>query len=160
VNLLDDRVFSGNDPYPVMRSTSLKLAPIIVPVTHPFREFINIARYNVRGIWSSYVGFFDRHSIILANFRCIESSNIRSLPANYGENYMSTFRKNTPGVQMGRPPKPPGTGRNKRVVTFVTEDEYAELKVLASDGSTSLSALCNNMVTSALRKECRVRMKK
>jgi hypothetical protein len=73
---------------------------------------------------------------------------------------MSTFRKTTPGVQMGRPPKPPGTERNKRVVTFVTEDEYAELKVLASAGGTSLSALCNNMVTSALRKERCVRMKK
>jgi len=38
---------------------------------------------------------------------------------------MSTARKTTPGVQMGRPPKPAGTGRIRRVVTFVTEDEYA-----------------------------------
>ena len=68
---------------------------------------------------------------------------------------MSTFRKTTPGVVMGRPPKPPGTERNRRVVTFVTEDEYAELKVLAGDRSISLSALCNDMVITALCRERR-----
>jgi hypothetical protein len=68
---------------------------------------------------------------------------------------MTTFRKTTPGVQMGRPPKPPGTERNRRVVTFVTEDEYAELKALARDGSLSLSAVCNDMVTTALHKRRR-----
>ena len=72
---------------------------------------------------------------------------------------MSTFRKTTPGVQMGRPSKPAGAGRNRRVVTFVTEDEYAELKVLAGDGSISLSALCNDMVTTALRKKRSHRIK-
>ena len=72
---------------------------------------------------------------------------------------MSTARKTTPGVQMGRPPKPAGAGRNRRVVTFVTEDEYAELKTLASDGSVSLSALCNDMVTTALRKKRSRRIK-
>jgi len=70
---------------------------------------------------------------------------------------MSTVRKPTPGVPMGRPPKPAGTGRNKRVVTFVTEDEYAELKALARDESLSLSALCNDIVTTTLRRK---RMKK
>ncbi len=69
---------------------------------------------------------------------------------------MSTFRKTTPGVVMGRPPKPPGTERNRRVVTFVTEDEYAELKMLARNRNMSLSGLCNNMVTTAL---CRERLK-
>ena len=72
---------------------------------------------------------------------------------------MSTFRKSTPGVQMGRPPKPAGAGRNRRVVTFVTEDEHVELKKLASDGSVSLSALCNDMVTTALRKKRSHRIK-
>ena len=72
---------------------------------------------------------------------------------------MSTFRKSTPGVHMGRPPKPAGAGRNRRVVTFVTEDEHAELKKLASDGSVSLSALCNDMVTTALRKKRSHRIK-
>ncbi|MFT5350755.1 MAG: hypothetical protein ACI9MF_001574 [Gammaproteobacteria bacterium] len=72
---------------------------------------------------------------------------------------MPTFRKTSPGVQMGRPPKPPGAGRNRRVVTFVTEDEYAELKTLASDGSVSLSALCNDMVTTSLRKKRSHRIK-
>jgi len=72
---------------------------------------------------------------------------------------MATFRKSTPGVQMGRPPKPAGAGRNRRVVTFVTEDEHAELKKLASDGSVSLSALCNDMVTTALRKKRSHRIK-
>jgi hypothetical protein len=72
---------------------------------------------------------------------------------------MPTFRKATPGVQMGRPPKPAGAGRNRRVVTFVTEDEYAELKTLASDGSVSLSALCNDMVTISLRKKRSHRIK-
>ena len=66
---------------------------------------------------------------------------------------MSTDRKTTPGVRMGRPPKPAGTGRNRRVATFVTEDEYAELKALARDGSLSLSALCNDMIATALHKE-------
>ena len=72
---------------------------------------------------------------------------------------MSTFRKSTPGVQVGRPPKPAGDGRNRRVVTFVTEDEHAELKALARDGSISLSALCNDMVTTALRKKRSRRIK-
>ena len=72
---------------------------------------------------------------------------------------MATFRKSTPGVQVGRPLKPAGTGRNRRVVTFVTEDEHAELKKLASDGSVSLSALCNDMVTTALRKKRSRRIK-
>jgi len=66
---------------------------------------------------------------------------------------MPTFRKTTPGMQMGRPPKPAGAGRNRRVVTFVTEDEYTELKTLASDARVSLSALCNDMVTTSLRKK-------
>jgi hypothetical protein len=73
---------------------------------------------------------------------------------------MSTVRKTTPGVPMGRPPKPAGTGRNRRVVTFVTEDEHAELKALARKESISLSALCNDMVTTALRKERHKRIKK
>ena len=60
---------------------------------------------------------------------------------------------------MGRPPKPEGAGRNRRIATFVTEDEYAELKTLASDGSISLSALCNGMVVTALRRERSRRMK-
>jgi len=68
---------------------------------------------------------------------------------------MSTASKTTPGVQMGRPPKPAGTGRNRRIVTFVTEDDYAELKVLARDRSISLSALCNDMVVTVLRREHR-----
>ena len=72
---------------------------------------------------------------------------------------MSTFRKVTPGVRLGRPPKPVGHGRSRRVVTFVTEEEHAELKMLAGDGNISLSALCNDMVTTALRRERGRRMK-
>jgi len=60
---------------------------------------------------------------------------------------------------MGRPPKPAGTGRNRRIVTFVTEDDYAELKALARDRGISLSALCNDMITTALRGERSRRMK-
>jgi hypothetical protein len=105
--------------------------------------------------WDSLIDIF----LVLANFGCVEYSNACSLPANHGENYMSTVRKATPGVPMGRPPKPAGTGRNRRVVTFVTENEYAELKALASDGSLSLSALCNDMVTTALRKKRSHKMK-
>ena len=101
--------------------------------------------------WDSLIDIF----LVLANFGCVEYSISDSLPANCIENYMSTFRKTTPGVQMGRPPKPAGAGRNRRVVTFVTEDEYAELKALAADGSISLSALCNEMVTTALRRKRR-----
>ena len=72
---------------------------------------------------------------------------------------MSTFRKTTPGVQMGRPPKPAGAGRNRRVVTFVTEVDYTKLKALARDGSVSLSALCNDLVTTSLRKKRSHRIK-
>ena len=101
--------------------------------------------------WDSLVIIF----LVLANFGCVECLNSDSLPANCRGNHMSTFRKATPGVRLGRPPKPVGRGRNRRVVTFVTEDEYAELKVLAGDRSISLSALCNDMVITALRRERR-----
>jgi len=67
---------------------------------------------------------------------------------------MSTARKITPWVQMGRPPKPSGTGRNRRVVTFVTEEDYAELMALVRDRSISLSSLCNDIITTELRREC------
>jgi len=66
---------------------------------------------------------------------------------------MSTNRKMTLGLQMGRPPKPVGSGRNRRVVTFVMEKDYAELKALAKDKNISLSSLCNNILTTALRRE-------
>ena len=105
--------------------------------------------------WGSVIDIF----LVLANFGCVECSNADSLPANNRGGYMPTFRKTSPGVQMGRPPKPAGEGRNRRVVTFVTEDEYAELKTLASDGSVSLSALCNDMVTTSLRKKRSHRIK-
>jgi hypothetical protein len=60
-------------------------------------------------------------------------------------------RRTTPGVPMGRPPMRAGTGRNRRVVTFVTEHDYAELKALAEKRRISLSALCNELVITALR---------
>ena len=153
MDLLDNRVLPGNDFYPVLWLSSLKLTPIVVPAIHQAREFIDITRYHLRNVCLDKMGFFERHYFVLADFRCVEYSSAYSLPANNGENYMSTDRRTTPGVQMGRPPKPAGTGRTRRVVTFVTEDEYAELKDLATDGGISLSALCNDMVTAALRSE-------
>lgn len=104
--------------------------------------------------WDSLIDIF----LILANFGCVEYSNFDSLPTKCSENYMSTFRKTIPGVQVGCLPESAGAGRNRRVVTFVTEDEYAELKTLASDMSVSLSALCNDMVTTALCKKRSRRM--
>ena len=62
-------------------------------------------------------------------------------------------RQKKPRVLMGRPPKPLGVGRDHRVVTFVTEQEYAELKALAESRQVSLSALCHNLIVTTLRKK-------
>ena len=48
---------------------------------------------------------------------------------------------------------------DKEGATFVTENNYIELKALARDGSISLSALCNDIVTTALCKKRSRRMK-
>ena len=153
IDLLDNRVFPGNDFYPVLWQSGLKLTPIIVPAIHQAREFIDIARCHLYIVCLDKMGVFERHYLVLADFRCVDYFYSCSLPANNVENYMSTDRKTTPEVRMGRPPKPAGTGRDRRVVTFVTEDEYAELKALARDGRLSLSALCNDMIATALHKE-------
>ena len=72
---------------------------------------------------------------------------------------MSMGRNITPGVQLGRPPKPPGAGRNRRVVTFVTEKDYADLQALARDCGMSLSSICNDIVSTALCRERRGKMR-
>ena len=60
------------------------------------------------------------------------------------------MRKTTPGVQLGRPPKPVISWRNKRLVTFLTEDDYNRLTSLARESGVSLSSLCNDIITTAL----------
>jgi hypothetical protein len=60
-NLLDNCVLTGNNLYPVMRTSSLELTPIVVPAGHPARELIDIAHYHARDGWMGWMGFFDRH---------------------------------------------------------------------------------------------------
>ena len=65
---------------------------------------------------------------------------------------MPSTYKPTGSVRMGRPPKPPGKGRNRRVVTFVTEENFVGLQELASATGMSLSSLCNELIVNALQK--------
>ena len=53
---------------------------------------------------------------------------------------------------MGRPPKPAESKRNRRVVTFVKDSDYAELKALAARRHMPLSALCDELLSSQLSK--------
>ena len=41
--------------------------------------------------------------------------------------------------RLGRPPSPPDEVRGNRVVTFVTDEEFAELRARAEQARTSLS---------------------
>ena len=53
-------------------------------------------------------------------------------------------------TRLGRPPKPPEIRRNRRVVTFLAEQDYAELQAMAKQQNMSLSAAANELVIRAL----------
>ena len=64
-----------------------------------------------------------------------------------------------PGVRRakGRPPLPRDEARSQRVVTFVTEQDKAKLIELAEGRSTSLSAVCFELIAQGLRRIARTR---
>ncbi len=53
--------------------------------------------------------------------------------------------------RMGRPRKDPEITRSKRVVTFVTEKELAQLERMADFEKTSLSAIVHSILHSFLK---------
>ena len=61
---------------------------------------------------------------------------------------------------MGRPPLPRQVVRNKRVVTFVTEQENASLKQLAEATSQSFSAVCHRLIAQGLKRNKRTKPKR
>ena len=65
---------------------------------------------------------------------------------------MSLSDKTGHGATMGRPPKPAESKRNRRIVTFVKERDYTELKALAISRHMSLSALCDELLSMQISK--------
>jgi hypothetical protein len=55
-------------------------------------------------------------------------------------------------VRLGRPPLPPEAARQQRVVTFVTAGEKVLLDKLARSESSSLSAVCHQLIAAGLKK--------
>ena len=55
--------------------------------------------------------------------------------------------------KLGRPTLPTRELRNKRVVTFVTEQEMRGLERIAADEDRSLSALLHRLVVDRLRED-------
>ena len=52
--------------------------------------------------------------------------------------------------RLGRPPAPPGEARSHRLVTFVTEDEFQEIRSIADAKGLSLSSACHRILTENL----------
>lgn len=65
---------------------------------------------------------------------------------------MSLSIKTGPGTTMGRPPKLAESKRKRRVVAFVKESVYAELKALATHRHMSLSTLCDELLSMQINK--------
>ena len=57
----------------------------------------------------------------------------------------------TKSRRLGRPPLPSEEVRSKRVVTFVTQDEYARLNSMAHADNKSISSLCHTMIGRSLQ---------
>jgi DNA-binding MarR family transcriptional regulator len=53
---------------------------------------------------------------------------------------------------MGRPAKPPGEVRRRRVITFLTDNEFAKLETLADEKDKSLSAVLYEILSRALKR--------
>ena len=49
-----------------------KLTPIIVPAIHQARELIDIARDDLYIVCLGKMGVFERHYLVLADFRCVD----------------------------------------------------------------------------------------
>lgn len=52
----------------------------------------------------------------------------------------------------GRPPAPPGVGRNNRVVTFVTDGELQRLNRLSEESNAALSSTVYQLLCESLAK--------
>ena len=53
----------------------------------------------------------------------------------------------------GRPPLPAGKARTRRLVTFLTEVQYAQLECIADERQLTLSALLHEIASNYLDKE-------
>lgn len=53
--------------------------------------------------------------------------------------------------RLGWPPAPPDQARPHRLVTFVRDEEYAQIKKLAEERQTSLSNACNRLICYGLK---------
>ena len=53
---------------------------------------------------------------------------------------------------MGRPAKPPGAVRRHRVITFLTDSEFAKVEALAEEKDKPLSAVLYEILSRALRR--------
>ena len=54
--------------------------------------------------------------------------------------------------RMGRPAQAPETVRRNRVTTFLTDDEFAKLELIAAETDKSMSAALYQLVARALKR--------
>ena len=52
--------------------------------------------------------------------------------------------------RLGRPPAAPGTARSHRLVTFVTEEEFREIRNIADAKGLSVSTACYRLLGETL----------
>lgn len=57
--------------------------------------------------------------------------------------------------RLGRPPSPPGEVRGKRVVTFLTDDEFESVRVGAEQEQISLSRYLHDLVLEGMKHQDR-----
>ena len=50
----------------------------------------------------------------------------------------------------GRPPSPPGEARSRRLVTFVNDAEYRQIRLFAEEGQLSVSRACYHLIRASL----------
>lgn len=55
--------------------------------------------------------------------------------------------------RLGRPPKPPDEVRSRRVVSFVTRDQFNSLVTMAENRGESVSAAIHRILSSNLMEE-------
>ena len=59
--------------------------------------------------------------------------------------------------RLGRPPKPAGSARSERVVSFVTAGEFRQLEKISLKKRVSLSAVIHSMVVRSLENDAGLR---
>ena len=59
--------------------------------------------------------------------------------------------------RLGRPPKPEGSARSERVVSFVTAGEFRQLEKISLKKRVSLSAVIHSMVVRSLENDAGLR---